>query len=339
MKKISTIFMALLLAVGGTVSLAGCGDDFDYDETKTQLFVYSYDGGVGTEWLDKVSRRFMKDYADVSFEDGKVGVEIVPGKGKDTLASKLSTSPYEVIFSESINYNNLIAQDSIMDITDVVTESLADVTGGAETGSIADKMTTQQKAAFTAINGKHYVIPHYEVYSGLTYDVKVFTDKKLFFKDGGGWTNVEAEKSVGPDGKKETYDDGLPSSFEEFDKLLDRMVSLNVAPFVWAGQYPEYTNHLLLGMWAAYSGKDEFMLNFSYGEDSQTKGGTSHTVVGFDENTPIVEEESITPAKGYLLKQQVGKYYPLQILEKVVDDNRYSSNKMTGVTTHMDAQR
>lgn len=98
MKKISTIFMALLLAVGGTVSLAGCGDDFDYDETKTQLFVYSYDGGVGTEWLDKVSRRFMKDYADVSFEDGKVGVEIVPGKGKDTLASKLSTSPYEVIF-------------------------------------------------------------------------------------------------------------------------------------------------------------------------------------------------------------------------------------------------
>ena len=340
MKKIITILIALLLTVGGTVSLAGCGDDmFDYDETKTQLFVYSFDGGVGTEWLDKVSQRFIEDYADVSFEDGKVGVEIIPGKGKDTLSSSLSTSPYEVIFSESINYNNLIAQGSIMDITSVVTESLADVTDGAETGSIADKMTAQQKAAFTAIDGNHYVIPHYEVYSGLTYDVKVFTDKRLFFKDGGGWTNIEAEKSVGPDGVRKSYDDGLPSSFEEFETLLDRMVALNVKPFVWAGQYPEYTNHLLLGMWAAYSGKDEFMLNFSYGEDSQTKGGTSRTVVGFNGDTPIVEVKNITPAEGYWLKQQVGKYYPLQILEKVANDNRYYSDKMTGVTTHMDAQR
>ena len=299
MKKIITILIALLLTVGGTVSLAGCGDDmFDYDETKTQLFVYSFDGGVGTEWLDKVSQRFIEDYADVSFEDGKVGVEIIPGKGKDTLSSSLSTSPYEVIFSESINYNNLIAQGSIMDITSVVTESLADVTDGAETGSIADKMTAQQKAAFTAIDGNHYVIPHYEVYSGLTYDVKVFTDKRLFFKDGGGWTNIEAEKSVGPDGVRGSYDDGLPSSFEEFETLLDRMVALNVKPFVWAG-----------------------------------------TVVGFNGDTPIVEVKNITPAEGYWLKQQVGKYYPLQILEKVANDNRYYSDKMTGVTTHMDAQR
>ena len=341
MKKIITVLMTFLLTAGAVLSFSACGDEgFDYDKTKTQLFVYSFDGGVGTEWLDKVSERFMRDYANESFEKGKTGVEIIPGKGKDTLASSLSTSPYEVIFSESINYNNLIAQGSIMEIDDIVEqETLADVSNGKETGTIADKMTPQQKAAFTAAKGKHYVIPHYEVYSGLTYDVKVFPDKRLYFKEGGGWTKIDSEKTVGSDGIRGTYDDGLPSSFEEFGILLDRMVALKVAPFVWAGQYPEYTNHMLLGMWAAYAGKDEFMLNFNYGKDSLSDGGTSRTIVGFNGNAPRVEEKDITPETGYLLKQQEGKYYPLQILEKVVNDSRYYSDLITGVTTHMDAQR
>ena len=341
MKKSITVWMAFLLAIVSVFSLVGCGPEgFQYDKTKTQLFVYSFDGGVGVEWLDKVSERFERDYANISFEKGKTGVEIIPGKGKDTLVSGLSTSPYEVIFSESINYNNLIAQGSIMEIDDIVAQkTLEEVSGGKEKGTIADKMTPQQKSAFTATDGKHYVLPHYEVYSGLTYDVKVFTDKSLFFKDGGGWTKVDSEKSVGPDGIRNTYDDGLPSSFEEFDKLLDRMVSLKVAPFVWAGQYPEYTNHMLLGMWAAFTGKDEFMLNFNYGKDSLTDGGSSHTVTGFDGVTPTVEVKDIAPATGYYLKQQEGKYYPLRVLEKVVNDSRYYSDLITGVTTHMDAQR
>jgi len=341
MKKTVIGFVTFVLSALMMFSFAGCGDEgFEYDKTKTQLFVFSFDGGVGTEWLYKVKERFEKDYASVSFESGKTGVEIIPGKGKDTLVSTMSTSPYEVIFSESVNYNNLIAQGSLLEIDDIVAkETLEEVSGGKEKGTIADKMTAQQKAAFTAADGKHYVIPHYEVYSGLTYDVKVFEDKSLFFKEGGGWTKVEAEKTVGPDGVRGTYDDGLPSSFEEFSKLLDRMVSLNVAPFVWSGQYPEYTNHMLLGMWAAYCGKDEFMLNFNYGKDSLVDGGTSRTVVGFDGNTPRVEEKEISPDKGYFLKQQEGKYYPLQILEKVVNDSRYFSDLITGVTTHMDAQR
>ena len=44
------------------------------DATKTQLYVGTYDGAYGDEWLYAVKTRFEEKYKDVSFESGKTGV-------------------------------------------------------------------------------------------------------------------------------------------------------------------------------------------------------------------------------------------------------------------------
>ena len=57
--------------------LAGCGREDDaqqsIDSTKTQLYVKYYNGGLRREWIDEICSNFEKDYADYSFETGKVG--------------------------------------------------------------------------------------------------------------------------------------------------------------------------------------------------------------------------------------------------------------------------
>ena len=341
MKKRIALLLVFLLTLTAGFTMAGCGPEKKgIDETKTQLYVYNFDGGVGSDWLEAVSTRFEEKYADTEFEPGtgKKSVEIVPEKGKDSLTT-IATSEYNVIFDERVTYNDYISQGLFLDITDIVAEeTLADVTDDKETGRIIDKMSPEQVAAFTALDGKHYVLPHYEVYTGIVYDVDVFTNNSLFFTQDGKWTKVEAEKSVGPDGVKGSYDDGLPSSYEELYKLITRMVQVSVIPFIWSGQYPTYTNDLLSGLWVAMAGKDEFSLNFNFGDGVQAN--TTEIVSSFDANgDPVLQEVTITPETGYLLNQQAAKYYAYQVLEHIMSNSSYyASDLITEVLTHLDAQ-
>ena len=249
MKKFINALLICVIALS-MFSVVGCGGK---DDGRTKLLVYNFDGGVGTDWLYAAEKRFEELYADDVFEEGKVGVnvEVLPGKAaQDSVASQ----PYDVFFTESVFYNDLVVQGAVLDITDIVTTPLTGVKGCNETGTIEDKLFPEQKAALTALDGKYYVLPHYECYSGISYDRDLFNEEKLFIQEGGGYTNLNGNLSVGPDGIRGSYDDGLPSSYEEFFALLKRMDQKDVTPFIYTGEYPTYTNHLLSGVWAAYTG-------------------------------------------------------------------------------------
>lgn len=343
-KKLLSIIVAALICVT-SLGAFGCnrpdnGGLPTGDPNKTWLFVYNYNGGVGTDWLYEIEKSFEEKYKDTIFEPdtNKKGVDIVISPGKDNMTGSLRSQVYDVIFSEIVPYNDMAAQGSLLPLTDMVKSSLSDVTDGKETVTIESKLTTSQKAALTAINDEYYVLPHYEVYSGLTYDAKVFSDWQLYFKAGGGWTSEESEKSVGPDGIKGSYDDGLPSSIEELMTLMDRSSKFLVAPFIWTGAYESYTSRLLVGLHGALAGHDEFMLNYNYGKDSGVNGGKARIITGFNGTTPIVQEMDITPETGYLLKQQESKYYALKVLEKILSNSKYYSSKITGVLDHESAQ-
>lgn len=345
-KKLLALAMATtipvgLVACGGGPSSSDRGNK-PVDTTKSQLHVYNFDGGIGTDWLYDTVERFEEAYAEVSFENGKKGIQVQVGKGKSSLDA-IASSPYSVFFTEQVLYNDLIAQNLLLDISDVVSSPLSTIEGCEETGAIADKITAEQTRAITAVNGKWYVLPHYECYTGVTYDRALFHNKNLFIKEGGGWTNLEGELSVGADGIRNTSDDGLPSSYEEFYNLIDRMLLYTIVPFIYTGQYATYTNNLVTGLWASYTGKEEFMLNTTY---DSTKGGTlsgedvitTEIITGFNGNTPIIEEKTIDAETGYLLSQQAGKYYALSFLQKILGDSRYFSDTITGVLSHLDAQ-
>lgn len=335
MKMKSIISLVMTLAILMSL-LAGCGGgETQVDATKTHLSVLSYDGGIGSQWLKNAAKRFEEKYANVSFEEGKMGVVIDITNDKLDGKNGVTTTPYAVWFSESVNYNDLIATGQIVDISDIVTGSLSEISDGAETGSIEDKLSAEYAEALTAIDGKYYCLPHYEVYTGLVYDIDLFDKYGYYFSVNGGFTFDAEEKTVGPDGVKGTKDDGLPSSYEELYTLMDQMVADGVVPFTWVGAHENYVNDLFAGLQAAYAGKDEFLLNVNF--DSSISNTQATIIDSFDGDTPVESKVTITNENGYLMSLQAGKYYAFELMEKIMSNDSYHT-KMDKSTSHLDTQ-
>ena len=334
--------LLLTLAVIMSCSAFGCNrpsSSVKIDPTKTQLYIYNYDGGVGSEWLDPLIARFEDANKNESFESGKTGVQVIAKKTKSDFNSLLQTSRDAVFFVQQAYYNQLQSQGKILDITDVVTEMNSDGK------TIESKLSKEQKEAFTAYDGNYYVLPHYVLFSSVTYDRDLFEAEKLYInKAGKVATNYElaydadyekSNLSVGPDGIGGTYDDGLPSSFVEFVALCEQMVRKDIIPFVFSGSYKAYSTNLINALWAAYTGAQDFYYNFSFdsGDD------TTEIVTSFNGNTPVYEEVQITHETAYKLKAQSGKLYALDFFKKTLDENWYSDMSFNSSTSHTDAQR
>lgn len=333
-KSIITLAMAAVLAVS-SVSFVGCGESAKQDSTKTHLTVMNYDGGIGDEWLKHTAKKFEEKYAEVSFEEGKKGVVIDISNQKLDGRQGVDTTGYAVWFSEGNLYNDLIATGQVLDITDIVTGSLSEVSDGAETGTIEDKMSEEHKEALTASDGKYYFVPHYEIYSGLTYDIDLFDEYGYYFSEKGGFTDVAEDKTVGPDGVRGTKDDGLPSSYEELYTLMDQMVADGVTPFTWVGAFDTYPNDIFAGLQVAYAGKEECMLNVTF---DSSKTGTKATIIdSFDGDKAVEKKVEITSENGYLMSAQAGKYYAYELFEKIMSDDSYHT-KLDKSTSHLDTQ-
>lgn len=332
-KSILALFMviAVMLSV-----LAGCGsNESKVDSTKTHLSVLCYDGGIGSEWAKNAAKRFEEKYANVSFEEGKMGVVIDITNDKLDGKNGVTTTPYAIWFTESVNFNELIATNQIVDISDIVTGSLSEISGGAETGSIEDKLVPEYKTSLTAVNGNYYCLPHYEVYTGLVYDVDLFDEYGYYFSANGGFTAVAEEKSVGPDGVKGNKDDGLPSSYEELYTLMDQMVADGVVPFTWVGSAENYVNDMFAGLQVAYTGKDEFMLNVTF--DSSATNTQATIIESFEGDMPVEKKVTITNENGYLMTQQAARYYAFELMETIMSNDSYHT-KLDKSTSHLDTQ-
>ncbi len=354
MKKLLVTLLATILLVG-TVFGTGCGKEITVDQTKTQLYVYVRDGGIGFEWLNNMKYAFEAKYADVPFETGKKGVEVVVAHDKQNI--DLSSTTHNVLFLENPPYNSDANSGKLLDISDIVEESLSTMTDGKETGSIADKLTAQQQAALTALDGNYYVLPHFETYDGITYDRDVFEEYGLYFleRESGDTTSRfcdsdsftdgvydgEGVLSVGPDGVRGTIDDGLPSSYEEFALLLKQISKKPVIPFTWAGSEAlesSYLTKLINGMWAAYQGYDEMQLCFTLNSNATTPATTSRTITSFVSGEPQIENKTITTDTGYYATAQVGKYYAYEMCSLVLSDESYK-HQDTNTYDNLSAQR
>jgi len=340
MKKILSLGLVLL----SVLVVAGCrdrssvgGEEIDYD--RTQLYVSNFNGGVGTEWLYKVKTLYEELHADDVYEEGKQGVQVLVDPHKNNGYNMITTfagSTIDVLFNEYIRYNDWVANDLFLDITDVVKSTCE-----GESLSIENKLSDVQKG-FLQKNGKYYALPHYSVYQGLMYNIDLFDKKGLYFAkdiDNGneGFVVKGEEKSCGPDGIYGTKDDGLPSSYEEFFKLCDYMIQRGVTPFVWTGAYAnDYFQYLVNALYQTYEGIDDVMLNYTFDSGDNTTEIITNIVNG----QLITENVKITPETGYLLKQQTGRYYAIDFFSRVMSNSAYYHPYSTGNLTfyHTDAQ-
>ena len=342
-KSISMLLVGTLL--GGTVAgLAGCqmkNPNNKFDEDKTQLFVGNYNGGVGDKWLTSVVERFEKEYANYEL-NGKTGVQVILDSDKDcsgkTLGGTLNGDPNEVYFTQQVNYEQFVGDGLIRDITGLVTAQNAK-DGGKK---IVDKFYDADKENL-AVNGKYYAIPHYEWYAGLTYDAYMFQSEKLYFADEMDTdgtrkfvVNNNTKKSCGPDGKYDTYDDGLPSSYQEFYKMLDKVKTKGYA-MVFSGEQTHYSHMLPTALYANYMGVDGVNVNLNF----DSNGKELEVIKSFSGNTPNITKEVISEEKGnqYLINNQAGIYYGLELASKIfADANSYYPDSASGSFSFISAQ-
>lgn len=358
MRKTSLFICVMLCMVGLCSVLAGCQNE-ELDPTKSHLYVWNYNGGIGTEWLENAAAKFEAKYADTNFEPGtdKKGVKIHITRSKDLQLASVQGMAQSVFFGENVMFNDLAASGEILDITDIVRASLSDITDGKETGTIEDKIDPIERAALTARtksasnpDGNYYALPHYDGIVGAIYDAALFHREELYLarkEDGswnGGWTNIDSEKTVGPDGIAGTYDDGLPSSYEEFDKLCERMIQLTITPFIWSGHYAgTYAPWIGFSAWSAFAGKDAAMLTYNLGTGAGA-GVEYNYVVGFngldysDYPIPVTEKRTTSPKTAYETINSDARYYSICLMHKIFTNPSMYSDKINGAQSHLDAQ-
>jgi len=333
MKK--TIELALLSTVlascGGlsTSSASGSGSGSTAPGDLSTLYVSNFNGGFGDSWLKKAISRFEKDNQNVSFESGKKGVHIEIQDNKTdaiTLESTLKDSLSDVFFAEGLYYYDYIAQNLLLDVSDIVEEKL---TGYGETRSIADKMTSEQRSFYQTTDGKYYGIPHYSGFSGLIYDVDLFDEDNLYFADGSSSfiTSSSDKKSAGPDGISGTLDDGLPSTYDQFFQLCSHMAGdLGITPLIWNGQYSNtYLENLIYALMGDYEGLGNMMMNYTFSGISKNiiNPVNSDGEYTFADSARGVQ---IQPNNAYELYANAGRYEALNFLKKLVSKSDYYYN-------------
>lgn len=344
--KMVVLMLAFVLSV--SVMFTGCSPDGG-NSTMTELYVWNYDGGVGHKWLDAVETRFEQAYANESYEDGKVGVDVKVMNTKDDPLSILDTSSYSVFFLQGISYNTLASQSKFLNISDLVKE---DILAG-ENVTIESKLSQDTQSALTAYDGNYYVLPHYQSFNGVVYNKTVFDNKDLYFaknvadykssdptNSGYGFIkNSSVDKTCGPDGVYDTEDDGLPSSIEEFERLCNYMVTRSVVPFIWFnGNNKSYQQSFVNAVWANLEGYDGVMSNFKF----DSNGTETNIITGWSGDTPVVTPKVITEDNAWEIYQQESRYYTLKLADKVFNTRSYfhgDSLKIGGTVSNTDIQQ
>jgi len=336
MKSKITKVVAVACAVLAFGSIAGCKRDVltSIDESKAQLRLLNFDGGVGTDWLKESVARFTELYKNKSFTPGTTGVQIHIDTSKSIDFTNIPNMDVDIMFAEHVNFYDVMADGHLLDITDMVT---APMTEFGETQSVEDKLYDNYKEYFKTSAGKYYGIPHYKGDYCITYDRALWDEKRLFVGEDGE-VNQKANSStldVGPDGKKGTYDDGLPKTYEQFFEVCDVMSRKGIDPFVWSGAYQWYASGVLMSMKADVEGEHADVV-YSFNEEvvdnlliKEIKA--DGTVVYDDEPT------TINVQNGYELFRSAGNYYPVKFMESIIE-NGYVAEESKGATSHTDAQ-
>lgn len=355
--KLKNKIVAVLMSAICAMSLVACGIresgegelNKPVDNTKTQLSVFNFDGGYGSEWLKKARDRFEAEYAEESFEDGKKGVQISisPQKISGTeLQSRIPNMAEEVFFGERLFYNDYAKAGLLLDITDIVKDKKLP----GEQKTIKDKMTDDQYSYF-AFNDdgseKVYGIPHYSGAVGIIYNADFFDDNVLYFKQ--DWKSTPNspftaktadDVSNGPDGLPHTDDDGLPVTYEEFYKLCDYIAD-NIPsskPLLWNGVvYDEYLLDLMCSMYMDYEGAEQGNITYTL------NGNVKHIVDTINNGEVTLKAPfDVTPNdRGYEVFNQAGKYYATEFVGTILGNSDWydKTTVFSQSYSHLEAQK
>ena len=345
MKKLLLGALSLIMALGCTVACGGNNNGGTSDGGSASekpsgvtnpyaLKVFNFNGGYGSEWLSALEKRYEAEKAGKTITiDGKTydGIDVQIDAVKKVMKEMAGTYNFatnHVYFHEDVWYTTYLRNgNTSADMTEALTTD-----NPYEPGTtLESKLSAEQKAYFN-VDGKYYGIPHYAGYVGVNYDIDLFEEKGYYLKDGYSYngdtatlaacfTNVAAEKTAGPDGKKGTDDDGLPTTYDEFFMLCGWITQNGDTPITWDnGNRQKYLNWFISSLAASYEGLEQTNLNYTF--SGMAKNLVS---VANDGTVTKLPETEISSENGYELAKQAGKYYGLTFIEQLAKNDWYYS--------------
>lgn len=364
--KTKRLLILSVSALAAIASLTACGKSIveEDDETKTQLRIKYTNGGFRSEWLDKLCDEFTATFADVSFQQGRKGVQIIKEYDKQNIGyESVRGNSNHIFIQEDTDYYTYLAKGVTKDITDVVNDYAVTGNGTKESNRrIVDKMNATYHS-FYEYNGKFYGIPLFETNVGLQYNVAVFEKYKLFFRKDASADefsevdfqneekiyelfvgNLSEERSLGPDGKTGTIDgvnysidDGLPATYKDFRALLAMMKTVSVTPFIWNSTCTDYLTSLLNDVWSTNEGAEQFTNNLKLeGIATNLVTLSGNAIVRDGEGNPVTKTEEINSTNYADLQLQKGKLEALDFAQYLVQNGNYYNKSWQ--TSYTDAQ-
>ncbi|MBO5480796.1 MAG: hypothetical protein J6A63_06390 [Clostridia bacterium] len=336
-------------------------------EKHTVLSLGIFNGGVGYEWTKKVAAEFEKEFAEVSFEEGKTGVVVDINPQKDAFSVDGMRSAIkqgidaEDIYYSCYNVSKDFARDGTsLNITDWVTEdaykadrTFADwelVNGKVvytnATSSIQDKMYDVHKEGHyldesdltvgaEVLPSGYYSLPFEDSLTGFVYDHDLFEEE--------GWLIYD-----GPN--------GLPKTEEDFFDLLDTIYDANMIPFTYAANdaYDYFSRGLTQAFLAQYEGYENAELDYTYDGEYVFDADTAAIINENEEGalSALVDDGlaefkptdgsykvTITPETAWVLIYQPGKAKYVEFMRRVISTKYIDPATIEGTYTFRDAQK
>ena len=326
MKKLLALSVVALCALGVSGCKKGSGESVD--NTKAQLKVVTFDGGVGDQWLRNAAKLFEEKNAErEDYQEGRIGVQIHVTSNRACSGGNLEESDLtdDVYFTENVDYYKLTNQHKLADITDILTAPNADEGGKTILSKIDDNLLR-----FMNRDGKYYAVPFYDCFYGLVYDKDLFHQKSFCMKADGSFTNNESQFGPGPNGIAGDWDDGLPQTYEQFASMMGKMTASQVTPFTYSsGVATWYTARALTSWWSDDEGYEQTNLNYNF------SGTATNIVHHFDGDTPVTQSVAIDKDNGLLLRRQAGLYNALHFARDILCSN---SNNYQAYNSNYDVQ-
>ena len=336
------LLLSLPIASLLMTSITGCmgrKEGSKEDKTKANLTIATLDKGIGTTWLTNAATMFEELYKDsTEFQEGRIGVKInVSGSTQyDGEYIQNSSLTKDIYFTEGIPYRELVQRGGkFLDISDVVTEKL---TTYNDNRSIEDKLDEGMRD-YLNVNGKYYGIPFYDSFYGMVYDVSLWKDKGLYLSKTGTFVRANGDLSLGCDGVAGTLDDGLPATYEEFQKLINKLRDSGMIPFVFSTNGIEYTANYLYNVLADYEGLENMTMTTTLRGNATDLVAENGLVLNSDGSVKSVTYKdpavSLNNDNGYELTRQIGKYQALHFMGDILMS---SANNYKIEATHTTAQ-
>ena len=347
----SVMGMAACGTTGDSASNSG-GTNFVYNvysDSKIQIKIKNFGMGPGNLWLEETMERFAKLKQNEQYGD-KTGVYLKYEATSNQNTSAMASDSTNIFFDERASDPYVLAQNGLLlNIDSIVKDETR------EGGTLESKIFEAAKGGIQGNDGSYYALPHYDFYPGLAYNCATFEELCAYFaaddednvfehnsKYGKGVFvgDMSAKKSVGPDGKSGTSDDGLPRSMDEFIILCDYIKTESdgdVAPLTVSGKYYNYyPEYLLMGFWSALAGPEQMRNYYNCtGEievvERDASGNLKFTNEPAFQGISYVKKpvtKWVTMAEdgsdGWMGNDMVAKYYAFAMLDIAVNEGFFS---------------